>query len=239
MTDPARLQQLPLAFRLNERLDLETFVPGPNAAVCERLRQLDSDVPAQIYLWGGPGSGKTHLLQAGCHLAAQHGRRASYVPLAGLIEQGPAVLEGLEDFHLLAFDELQAVAGHPDWESALFGLYNRARDEGRSLLFAARPGPRGLNLQLPDLASRLGWGLVFHLQPLSDEQKREALVRRAAARGIELSDEVAGFLLRRASRDISGLMAWLDHLDRAQLAAQRRLSIPFVKSLLDQPERPA
>lgn len=239
MTQPARLQQLPLAFRLNERLDLDLFVAGPNATVCERLRRLAAGEPAQMYLWGGSGSGKTHLLQAACRLASQHDRRGFYVPLAGLIDREPVILEGLEEFDLVAIDDLQTVAGRMEWQRTLYDFYNRVLDHNRSLLFAAPASPRGLDLQLPDLVSRLGWGLVFHLRPLTDDQKCEALMRRAAARGLDLPDEVAAFLLRRTARDIVGLMTWLDHLDQAQLAAQRRLSIPFVKSLLKQPERPA
>ncbi|MCS3903891.1 DnaA family protein [Methylohalomonas lacus] len=238
MNAPAGLQQLPLAFTLNERLDFNLFVAGDNAAVCGRLQELAAEGRGQVYLWGAPGSGRSHLLQATCQLAGQHQLRAAYVPLAQFAAHGPGLLEGLEGLDLVALDDLQTVAGQDDWEQALFGLYNSLRDAGRAFVAAADSSPRGLALELADLRSRLGWGEVFHLQPLADDDKREALVRRASARGIELPDEVAVYLLRRTVRDMAGLMAWLDHLDQAQLAAQRRLSIPFVKSLLQESAPP-
>lgn len=235
MTTQTGLQQMPLAIGVNERLDFSLFIAGTNSAVCVRLQTLAGADAGQVYLWGPGGSGKSHLLQATCQLAGQSGLRAAYIPLQQFMhgQQGPELLDGLDSFDLIAVDDLQVIAGS-EWEQAMFGFYNRARDAGRTLLFAADSSPRGLPLNLPDLASRLGWGEVFHLQSLGDDDKREALVRRAAARGLELPDDVANYLLRRTVRDMAGLMAWLDHLDKAQLAAQRRLSIPFVKTLLAQ-----
>lgn len=227
------LQQLPLEFQPNERLDFNLFVAGVNAECCSRVQLLVSGDANQIYVWGHSGVGKSHLLQAVCQQATQHGVRAAYLPLRQLSDHPPAVLDGLESFELLIVDDLQAIAGDQDWEQALFALYNSARDSGHRLLFAADSSPRGLMLQLPDLSSRLAWGEVYHLQALTDQEKSAALIRRAEARGIELPPEVANYLLRRTVRDMSGLMAWLDHLDQAQLAAQRRLSIPFVKTLLE------
>jgi len=233
MTADLRQQQLPLAFRAGERMDLDTFVAGPNSAACEQLQRLGAGVRGRIYLWGGPASGKSHLLQAACGRVARRGQQAAYLPLAELREHGPAILDGLGCFELVALDDLQSIAGETAWEHGLFDFYNRAREADQSLLFAATNSPRGLGLRLADLASRLGWELVFHLQPLTDEHKREALIRHAEARGLELPDEVANYLLRRATRDMGGLLRWLDHIDQAQLAAQRRLSIPFIKSLLE------
>lgn len=231
MTVPSGVQQLPLAVALNERLDFSLFVDG-DSGICRHLQSLADTASGQVYLWGAPGSGKSHLLQATCQQAGQHDYHSSFIPLAQFVDHGPALLEGLEAFDLVALDDLHAIAGQSHWEQALFGLYNSIRDAGHALVMAADSSPRGLSLRLPDLGSRLGWGEVFHLQPLKDDDKCEALVRRAAARGIELPDEVATYLLRRTVRDMTGLMAWLDHLDQAQLASQRRLSIPFVKSLL-------
>jgi len=227
------LQQIPLAFQAQERLDFSLFVGGANAACCQQVQWLAGQDRGQVYLWGGSGVGKTHLLQAACQDSAQRQRRPVYLPLRELSGHDPGVLDGLEDCDLIVMDDLQSIAGDADWEQSVFALYNRLRDSGRTMLFAADSSPRGLMLQLPDLSSRLGWGEVYHLQPLSDDDKCLALTRRAAARGIELPAEVANYLLRRTVRNMAGLMDWLDHLDQAQLAAQRRLSIPFVKSLLE------
>lgn len=225
--------QLPLALLTPERIELDLFVAGPNAGICERLRALSTgERGVSLYLWGADGTGKSHLLQATCHAAGEQGVRCAYMPLATLQQHGCAIFEGMETFDLVAVDDLQAIAGRADWEQALFHFFNRMRDRGGSLLFAATASPRGLSMQLPDLVSRLGGGLVFRLQPLSDDDRREVLVRRAAARGFELPEDVAEYLLRRKSRDVTVLIQFLDHLDAAQLAAQRRLTIPFVKTLL-------
>jgi len=234
MASESTLQQLPLAIRLSERLDFSLFVAGENSECCRRLQSLATGEATQVYLWGGSGAGKTHLLQATCQLADEAGRRSVYLPLRELGAHEPGLLEGLEEFDLIALDDLQSVAGDPDWEQALFALYNGARDAGRAVLIAADSSPRGVVLQLADLASRLGWGEVYRLQQLTDDDKARALMQRAEARGIELPMEVSNYLLRRTVRNMAGLMAWLDHLDTAQLAAQRRLSIPFVKVLLEE-----
>lgn len=224
--------QLPLGFVFNERLDFNLYVATGNDAACHRLQTQAIGASGQVYLWGARGSGRSHLLQAACQLASQHRHRVAYLPLAQFAEHAPTLLDGLETFELVALDDLQAIAGRRDWEQALFALYNSIHDAGRALLVAADSSPRGLTLDLPDLVSRLSASDIFHLQSLTDDGKREALVRRAASRGIELPGEVAAYLLRRTVRDMTGIMAWLDHLDQAQLAAQRRISIPFVKSLL-------
>lgn len=233
MTQHSGHRQLPLALAAPERVDLDLFVAGSNEEVCTRLRTLAAGERGQcIFLWGGSGTGKSHLLQAACHIVGGHGGRSAYMPLGELQLHGGGIFEGLETFDLIAIDDLQVISGNSDWEQALFNFYNRVCEYGGSLLFAATASPRGLGLQLPDLVSRLGWGLVFRLQPLVDADRREALTRRARVRGFELPEEVADYLLRRTSRDIAVLMRFLDQLDTAQLVAQRRLTIPFVKTFL-------
>jgi DnaA family protein len=144
----------------------------------------------------------------------------------------PELLEGLEQQALIAIDDVQAIAGMPQWEEALFHLYNRVRDYGHRLVVSATVAPAGLTLTLPDLISRLGWGPVFQLATLSDADKRAALQMRARRRGLELGNEVAEYLLRRCPRDMDSLFSLLNQLDRASLVAQRRLTIPFVRELL-------
>jgi len=111
-------------------------------------------------------------------------------------------------------------------------LYNRVRDAGGRLVVAGEAGPAGSGFDLVDLASRLAWGPVFHLQELDDAGKRQALFRRAAARGVEMPDEVANYLISRCPRDMGSLFRLLDRLDEASLSAQRRLTIPFVRALI-------
>lgn len=231
MTDP-RFPQLPLGVGLRDDATFANFLAGPNAAA---VAVLESGAEQAVYLWGGWGSGRTHLLQAACHAAAAAGGAPAYLPLSEAEDLSPTMLEGLEAAPLVCLDDVQAVAGRPDWERGLFALYNQVREAGGRLVAAAEAAPGALGLSLPDLASRFAWGPVYHLEPLSDEQKREALRRRAARRGMELGEDVANYLLRRCPRDLHSLFGLLERLDHASLAAQRRLTIPFVREVLDRP----
>lgn len=186
-----------------------------------------------LYLWGSSGAGKTHLLLAACQAAAERGETIAYVPLRRADSFSPEILQGLERSALVAIDDVNAIAGQRHWEEALFCLYNLLREGPNCLLVASCDKPAMLCLSLPDLCSRLGWGLVYPLWPLADHDKQAALQFQAAKRGMELPDEVAGFLLRHSERDMHSLSRLLAQLERASMAAQRRLTVPFVRQVLD------
>ena len=227
-------QQLPLDLGMREQRDLDSFVPGENAVVVDLIRRMIGErLEPQLFLWGAAGSGKSHLLQGACAEMSRQGGMVAYLPLEEFACMGSDVLEGLETMDLVCVDDVEHAAGNPVWEQGLFGLINRVRDAGGRLIFAADAPPDQLGIQLPDLVSRLGWGPVFRMVELDDEGKVEALQRRAGKRGLELPPEVAGFVLRRYPRDLSRLFDLLDTLDNASLAAQRRLTVPFVKSVLE------
>ncbi|PAU87826.1 DnaA regulatory inactivator Hda [Pseudomonas sp. WN033] len=228
--------QLPLGIKLRDEATFASYYAGPNAGVVAALQMLAD--PQQelaepcVYLWGAEGSGRSHLLQAACHRAAEAGALAMYLPLADLLEHGPSLLEGMEQVELLCLDQLDSLAGRADWEEALFHLYNRLREAGGRLLLAADAAPRAVSFGLPDLVSRLGWGLVYQLQSLDDQDKQQMLKLRAEQRGLQLSDEVARYILSRGARGMSELFDALELLDQASLQAQHRLTIPFVKRVM-------
>jgi hypothetical protein len=132
----------------------------------------------------------------------------------------------------LALDDLDAIAGNAEAEHALFDLYNRSRAEGSALLFAAANTPNHLGIALPDLRSRLGACTQFALKPLDDAERRHVLTSQAVARGIQLDDSVLDWLFARYARDLGALLDLLDRLDQASLAAQRRITIPFLRDVL-------
>lgn len=222
--------QLSLGIRLRPANTFELFVPGENAEAVAWLRERARD--GVTYLWGAHGSGRTHLLQAVCHQAASAGARSAYIPLGepGLV---PDVLEGLDTLELVCVDDLDAVAGREDWEHALFALFNGLRARHAGLVCCADRPLHALGLKLPDLASRLAWGPVFQLRGMDDESLAGALQLRASALGLEMPDEVVRYLMRRESRESSVLFGLLELLDRASLSAQRRLTVPFVKEVLE------
>lgn len=228
-----RPHQLALEVRLRDDATLDNFYlsPGNRQAVNALRRQLQPGGEPLLYLHGPFGCGKSHLLQASCHLA---GPGALYLPLAELATYPPEeVLQSVERLQLVCLDDLHAVLGRPAWESGLFNFFNRARDAGCALQFAAEVPPRHLQVGLEDLRSRLAWSVVFQLEQPGDEAKAEILRHRAARRGLTLTAEVATFIVNRAPRRLVDLLALLDTLDRVSLAEQRSLSIPFVKATLD------
>ncbi|HKV96525.1 MAG TPA: DnaA regulatory inactivator Hda [Gammaproteobacteria bacterium] len=226
--------QLPLPISLDEGATFENFHAAGNQAAVDALKQLaQSGGQRALFIWGGDGRGKSHLLQAACRLATASGRRAIYLPMDQAVLLDPQVTDNLDSYALVCVDDVQRVAGIEPWQLALFALFNALADRGGSFVASARTAPNAIKRLLPDLASRLAWGPVFQLEPLSDEDKIRALQQRAARRGFELPDDTAKFLLKRQQRDMRSLCATLDALDTASLIAQRRLTLAFVKSFLD------
>jgi DnaA family protein len=246
MVEASRLTggQLPLGVGLRDLATLEAFEPGANGAALAWLETAlsrigDPTVGGERGWFLGPGSsGRSHLLQAACHARRAAGGRAIYLTPDVIREHPEAVLDGLERCDLVALDDLDLLAGNRDAELALFGLWNRLQGQGGLLLMAASAPPQGCDWTLPDLASRLAQAVVFRLRPLDDEGRLQALLRRSRIRGIDLDERTARFILARFPRDPAALFALLDDLDEASLSARRRVTIPFVKALIEARSQP-
>ncbi len=183
------------------------------------------------WLWGRPGSGRSHLLQAAVAAAGEAGQIAAWLPL-GSDDLQPAMLEGMGRLDLLCVDDIDRVAGAHDWEHALFRVFEELRASGGRLIVAASMPAAEAGFRLRDLASRLASGPTWKLATMDDDARLAALQLRSGWRGLELPDETGRFLLRRADRDSAALFRLLDKLDEAALAAQRRLTVPFVSSVI-------
>ena len=228
------MQQLPLSITLRDDSTLESYYPGDNIQALNEIKNLSMCAGEQfVYLWGRIGVGRSHLLQGACQEAHKRGKTAVYLPLSELIHQDPTKLfEGLHRLEVVCIDDVDLICGKALWEEKLFYLFNKIRTANHRLLIASNVPPKSLTLQLPDLQSRLSWGVVYQLHPLNDEQLVSALQLRSKQRGLELTDEVGMYLTRRVTRSMPELYQLLDNLDKASLAAQRRLTIPFVKTCL-------
>jgi DnaA family protein len=225
--------QLPLGLALRESARFASYFPGQNQEAVNSLRVSAEGLgDSLVYLAGAPGLGKTHLLQAACQQAADAGRTSVYLPLRQLPGLSPAMFEGLERMDLVCLDDVDAIADRADLEHGLFDLFNRLRESGGTLLVTAGKRPDQSGIQLADLVSRLCWGVTYVLKPLDEETLFAAVTYRARARGLELPEDTARFLLRRFPRDLASLCDLLDRLDHASLIARRRLTIPFVKAAL-------
>jgi DnaA family protein len=200
---------------------LENFVIGRNRELHTALRHALKSTSGErgLYLWGETGSGKSHLLQAVFAAAQASGFTASY-------DNGSVP----ETAQVVAVDDVDSLddAG----QIALFSLYNGQRENGGMLLVSGSAAPAHLQLR-DDLRTRLGWGLVFQVHGLSDEEKAQALSRHASARGFELPEEVTRYLLRHGRRDLPGLLVTLDALDEHCLRLKKRAaSVPLLKEVM-------
>lgn len=216
---------------------METFIDAPPAGLAQLRRLAEAAANGDagsdaLYLQGPDGVGKTHLALATCALAEATGGRATYLPLVAARGRLSQALEALEGSALVALDGLDAIAGERDDEVALFDFHNRARSAGVALLYCARATPDALALTLPDLRSRLAQCTRVVLSPLDDAGRREVLRERAQRRGLAMDPAAFDWLLTRTDRDLASLTLLLDRLDHASLAAQRRITVPFLREVL-------
>jgi len=226
--------QLTLDLQLKDSFTFDNFISGENQLLVQLLQSHRDEAEKQVYLWGAHNSGKTHLLQAVCQYFSLSNQNVSYLPLEQLIDYSPDVFQGQETMDLCCIDNVDLLQGKADWQEALFDLINRMRENNKRLIITASQPPNEINLSLKDLISRLQWGPIFRLVALNDAGKCQAMQQRAEARGFELADNVASYLLNNYNRDMADLFEMLETLDKAQLQSHRRLTIPFVKTVLDQ-----
>lgn len=226
------MQQLPLGVRLPDRAVFASFLPARNReAVDYVVRLAGAEISGTVWVCGASGSGKSHLLQAVCARASER-MRAGYLPLQELALLGVEVLEGMRQLECLCIDDLEQIVGQIEWERGLFGIVREAEDSGARIVVAAKSPPALLAWALPDLGSRLAASAVFQLRALDESEQQEALQLRARLRGFELPEETSRWLQRRFPRDMRALYGILDTLDEAALVAQRKLTVPFIRSVL-------
>jgi DnaA family protein len=248
-------QQLTLNLNLQDGFRFESFyIKKDNADIVNLLQSLSSTNTSplshelqQVFLWGSEQSGKSHLLQACCYQAAKNGKKINYLPMKAMKAYGTEMLTGFDQAEILLIDDLHEVIGGGDeslnkalnkalnkeWETFFFHLINRARQNQQKLVFSAQMNPRQMHCILPDLASRLIWGAVYQLHGLQDQEMFSALRLRARQRGFEIQERVIDYLYKRYPRKLAYLMELLETLDKESLRAGKKITVPFVKSVLD------
>ena len=225
--------QLPLSLRFGPDQRLHGYRDAPAGLRASLLAMAAGDARDSLFLSGATGSGKSHLLLAACAEASDANRAVAYLPLKVFGARAADALVHQGAVQLACVDDVQSIAGDREAEVALFDLHNRVHDGGGVLLYAADATSLQLALALPDLRSRLAQCTQFALAVPDETQRRAILRERAAARGLEIDDAVMDYLFRRVGRDLGTLTALLDRLDRASLAAQRRITVPFLRQALD------
>lgn len=226
--------QLPLGIKIREDYSLDNYLPDGNEAVVAGLQsQLSQSGAPFIYLWGKSGSGLSHLLQGACQQASARGATSIYLPMSQLLDLDLEMLQGVETLNLICIDDLHLIAGNSEWQNALFHLFNRLNQSGAALLTAAHTIPQDCGLELEDLVSRLASGVIYQVQELSDSGKIRLLEQRARQSGLTLSVEASQYILNRADRGVASLLEVFGRLDRASLSSGRKLTVPFIKKIMD------
>lgn len=228
--------QIPLALKFPPDQQFSGFVgqEALSALVAAVARGERTD---WLYLSGPAGSGKTHLQLAACAEARRLGTPSRFLPLSAMAGRLAEALSGQPPQGLVCLDGLDAIAGHAEDEVALFHFHNAARQAGGRLVYSASAMPTALPFVLPDLVSRLEQCTRLSLDLLDEPGRRAVMRARAARRGLELDDAVLDYLFRRVGRDLGTLTALLDRLDHESLAAQRRITVPFLRGVLETPPR--
>jgi DnaA family protein len=144
------------------------------------------------------------------------------------------MLTGLDECDLVCLDNIEAIAGNPAWEQAFFNFFNQHRDQGHKLVLSAFCSPNALGIQLPDLKTRLNWGLALKIKVLSDDDQIAALIFKANQLGFEITPQTGDFLVSHYDRNPESLWTLLDKLNLETLAAKRKLTVPFLKQILEQ-----
>jgi DnaA-homolog protein len=211
----------------------ETFRVGQNTVAYQILLQwLQQSSPfTSLYLWGDRGCGKTHLLQAACRHISERGGLSAYLPLADLLALPTDVLEGLENMDLVCVDDIQIIAGVETWEQAVFSLYNLLKDNKIPLLLAAHVSPTQLNI-LADLISRFQSGGVYRLETLSETDQCLLLQAYAAELGLVLPENIAHYFINK-NNNLKTTIDWIEQLDGLAIGKKRKLSLHFVKDILN------
>ena len=224
--------QIPLQLEPRRDSRFEDFVSGPNHAVVEALKHMPAEPGSSIFLFGDEGSGKTHLLNALCYETRERQGRAFYLTLKRLPKDAIASLQGLEKLDLVCIDDLHVIAGDQAWEEALFHCFNRIREANGRLLVSSRKRLSALDLGLPDLASRLAWGLRLPLLPLADNDKLAVIVLHSNALGLSLPEDVQQYLLKHHDRSMTALIQTVENLHQAALTNKRRITVPLAREVL-------
>ena len=227
-------QQQVFNLQLSLANTFETFYAKANHTLVKQLQTIarGEQKELQVFIWGATNTGKTHLLQAVCHLASKHQQRSIYIPLAKLPLHDPEIIQGFEKMDIVCIDDVHVVAKNKPWEQALFNLINQARAHNATIIISSQQNPAQNIFELSDLNSRTVWGPVYKLYELLDCELEDALLQHANTRGIKLSDEVRKYLFIHCRRDMPTLVSILDQLDHASLQEQRRITVPFLKKIL-------
>lgn len=227
-------QQLAMRFNQNEHATFDSFYTHQKNldSIAILTRFLSDPNDPFLCVWGEPSCGKTHLLTAACAHTESQNKPSAYLSLYDAMKIDVKIIDGLEQYELVTIDDIHLVAGNKAWETALFNLYNQLRNTGKKLLVSSLSRPDTTHYLLPDLLSRLQWGIVYQLHALDDKQKKDLLIKLANDRALPIDDAIVDYLFKRHDRALKPLIQLLERLDQKSLEEKRKLTIPFIQQVI-------
>jgi DnaA family protein len=227
-------EQYPLHFEFLANQAFTDFFAGENQSIIENLKQcVLGNSEQNIFLQGKSGQGKSHLLQACCHYAQQQHKQSFYFDLSRHSRHQPAILAGIDEYDVVCLDNVDSIVGNKKWEHALYELMKCHYEKGHQLIISSSYLPNHMELITTDLKAYLNWGLILQLKTLVDTNNINALIFKADSMGFEISPQVGRFLVIQHPTELHELWRLLDKIDRASLAAKRKLTVPFLKQLFN------
>ena len=224
------MEQLLLPVSVSEHMVFESFYPGPNLEIYQALQ---ANVQKSLWISGVQSSGKTHLLQATFQRCIRLSKSSLYIPMREFDQFSPEILDDLEQLHLICIDDIEFILGNQAWERKLLDLYERIQTTDTHLVVASHDSPKGINFFLPDLASRFSMSLIHQLEMLSETEILSDIQMHAELRGFNLPKVSVNYLLKRVERNVGSLIDIIEILDYESLSKQRKLTIPFIKNILN------
>jgi DnaA family protein len=227
-------EQFPLHFEFLANQTFNDFFAGDNQPIIENLQQcVLGNGEQKIFIRGKSGQGKSHLLQACCHYAQQHEKLSFYFDLSRYSRHQPAILNGIDEYDVVCLDNVDSIVGHKKWEHALYELMKCHYEKGHQLIISSSFLPNHMDIKTQGLKDHLNWGLILQLKTLVDTNNIDALIFKADAMGFEISPQVGRFLVIQHQAELHELWRLLEEIDRASLAAKRKLTVPFLKQLFN------
>ena len=232
--EPTNVSQIALPLSFDRQFSFDNYFTDPPSFVVASLKSMfETDSEAMIGLWGGPDSGKTHLLNACALFASRQSINFQLYDGNQLAVGNPSLFDEFDSNTFLMIDNLDALCGRRNWEAFFYGYINRCRDLNHRLIFSLSKKPQDLSCELPDFHSRLSWGLLLELKMPGDDEIENIIESRARLLGLTLSREVLSYLLTHYSRRLSDQIALLGKLDNESLSAKKKITIPLIKQVLN------
>lgn len=226
-------EQLRVNFEFRANQTFNDFFDGGNEEVIMHLQRcVEEEGEQQVFIWGAHGLGKSHLLQACCHYAYSLKQQAFYYSFPKTNLPDPALMVGLDKFDLVCLDDIDHIAGDPVWERAFFTFFNQHRSDNHRLIMSSSLAPLTMMIELPDLKTRINWGLALKLKEFTEPESINALIFKAKRMGFEITPQVSAFLIKHHAKNWESIWILLNKLDEASLSANRKLTLPFLKKIL-------